>query len=227
MRRVVATAAARRPRLMCGNGWEEAVMAEGRVGSTRGHRSADHALQGRPRASTAPVCDRLVDYYIEEVRLRRPRPVRHHRRIAHAVAPGARRGHPRRWSSRRRGRVPVIARHGLELHQEAIDADPSGRGRRASTPLCRCAPTTTSPLRRVSSTISRPLPRPSDLPMILYNIPGRTGRNIEPRPIVRLWEEVPQVVGLKDCLRRSAPGHGDLPRRPTGRPSRSTRARTS
>ena len=38
-----------------------------------------------------------------------------------------------------------------------------------------------------------------DLPMILYNIPGRTGRNIEPSTIIRLWEEVPQVVGLKDA----------------------------
>ena len=39
----------------------------------------------------------------------------------------------------------------------------------------------------------------SRLPMILYNIPGRTGRNIEPDTIIRLWEEVPEVVGLKDA----------------------------
>ncbi len=35
--------------------------------------------------------------------------------------------------------------------------------------------------------------------MVIYNIPGRTGRNIEPATIVRLWEELPNVVGLKDC----------------------------
>jgi len=39
----------------------------------------------------------------------------------------------------------------------------------------------------------------SRLPMILYNIPGRTSRNIEPSTIVRLWREVPQVVGVKDA----------------------------
>jgi 4-hydroxy-tetrahydrodipicolinate synthase len=39
----------------------------------------------------------------------------------------------------------------------------------------------------------------SGLPLIVYNIPGRTSRNIEPRTIARLWSETPNVVGLKDC----------------------------
>ena len=48
-----------------------------------------------------------------------------------------------------------------------------------------------------------------DLPLIIYNIPGRTSRNIEPKTIVRLWAEVPSVVGLKELLVRHAPDHGD------------------
>ncbi|OFW57183.1 MAG: 4-hydroxy-tetrahydrodipicolinate synthase [Actinobacteria bacterium RBG_16_64_13] len=39
----------------------------------------------------------------------------------------------------------------------------------------------------------------SRLPLIIYNIPGRTSRNVEPQTIARLWSEVPNVVGLKDC----------------------------
>jgi 4-hydroxy-tetrahydrodipicolinate synthase len=35
--------------------------------------------------------------------------------------------------------------------------------------------------------------------VLIYNIPGRTARNIEPQTIVRLWQEMPNVVGLKDC----------------------------
>jgi 4-hydroxy-tetrahydrodipicolinate synthase len=39
----------------------------------------------------------------------------------------------------------------------------------------------------------------SRLPLIVYNIPGRTSRNIEPQTIARLWREIPQVIGLKDA----------------------------
>ena len=35
--------------------------------------------------------------------------------------------------------------------------------------------------------------------MIIYNIPGRTSRNIDPQTIARLWREIPQVVGVKDA----------------------------
>jgi 4-hydroxy-tetrahydrodipicolinate synthase len=38
-----------------------------------------------------------------------------------------------------------------------------------------------------------------DLPQIIYNIPGRTGSNILPETIIRLTEEVPLVVGVKEA----------------------------
>ena len=37
------------------------------------------------------------------------------------------------------------------------------------------------------------------IPVILYNIPGRTGVNIQPETIVSLCEEVPNIVGVKDA----------------------------
>jgi 4-hydroxy-tetrahydrodipicolinate synthase len=38
-----------------------------------------------------------------------------------------------------------------------------------------------------------------DLPQVLYNIPGRTGSNILPETIIRIAEQVPLVVGIKEA----------------------------
>ena len=39
----------------------------------------------------------------------------------------------------------------------------------------------------------------TELPVILYDIPGRTGRKISTETILRLAREVPNIVGLKDA----------------------------
>ena len=39
----------------------------------------------------------------------------------------------------------------------------------------------------------------TDLPIILYDIPGRTGRKVETDTIVRLARDVPSIVALKDA----------------------------
>lgn len=37
------------------------------------------------------------------------------------------------------------------------------------------------------------------IPIIIYNVPGRTGGNIEPSTILRLAEHVPTIVGVKEA----------------------------
>jgi 4-hydroxy-tetrahydrodipicolinate synthase len=37
-----------------------------------------------------------------------------------------------------------------------------------------------------------------ELPVILYNIPGRTGTNLEPSTVLRLIEDAPNIVGVKE-----------------------------
>ena len=37
-----------------------------------------------------------------------------------------------------------------------------------------------------------------DLPVLLYNIPGRTGANLEPATVLRLASDVPNIVGIKE-----------------------------
>jgi 4-hydroxy-tetrahydrodipicolinate synthase len=39
----------------------------------------------------------------------------------------------------------------------------------------------------------------TDLPVIIYDIPGRTGRKLESDTMLRLAHEVPNIVGLKDA----------------------------
>ena len=39
----------------------------------------------------------------------------------------------------------------------------------------------------------------TDLPVVIYDIPGRTGRKIETPLLVRLATEVPTIVGIKDA----------------------------
>lgn len=38
-----------------------------------------------------------------------------------------------------------------------------------------------------------------DLPIVLYNVPGRTGVSIQPETIKRIVDECPNVVGIKDA----------------------------
>ena len=39
----------------------------------------------------------------------------------------------------------------------------------------------------------------TDLPIVLYDIPGRTGRKVDTSLLIRLANEVPTIVGLKDA----------------------------
>jgi 4-hydroxy-tetrahydrodipicolinate synthase len=39
----------------------------------------------------------------------------------------------------------------------------------------------------------------SDLPLLIYDIPGRTGRKVDTEVLVRLATEVPSIVGVKDA----------------------------
>ncbi len=95
-------------------------------------------------------------------------------------------------------RVPVIAGAGSNSTREAIELTKAAMEAGADATLQVCPyynKPTQDGIFRHFQTISEA----ADLPVIIYNIPGRTGRNIEPSTIIRLWAEVPQVVGLKDA----------------------------
>ncbi|OFV83748.1 MAG: 4-hydroxy-tetrahydrodipicolinate synthase [Acidobacteria bacterium RBG_16_64_8] len=139
----------------------------------------------------------LIDYYVDDVRCDGIVPCgttgesatlshREHADVIRAVVQQTRR------------RVPVIASTGSNSTQEAIDLTRLAEELGADATL-QVGPYYNKPTQEGLFHHFAAIAESSKLPMIVYNIPGRTGRNIEPETIARLWREIPQVVGLKDA----------------------------
>lgn len=95
------------------------------------------------------------------------------------------------------GRVPVIAGTGSNSTEEAIEQTQFAKNIGADASL-QVAPYYNKPtqegLYRHFATIAEQV----DLPMILYNIPGRCVVNIEPRTIIKL-AQLENVIGVKEA----------------------------
>jgi 4-hydroxy-tetrahydrodipicolinate synthase len=97
-----------------------------------------------------------------------------------------------------RKRVPVIASSGSNSTKEAVNLTRLAAEAGADASL-QVGPYYNKPTQEGLFNHFAAIADAADLPMIIYNIPGRTSRNIEPQTIARLWREIPAVVGLKDC----------------------------
>ena len=97
-----------------------------------------------------------------------------------------------------RKRVPVIASAGSNATSEAVHLTRLAEQVGADATL-QVGPYYNKPSQEGLFNHYAAVAAASKLPLIIYNIPGRTSRNIEPQTIARLWREVPNVVGLKDC----------------------------
>lgn len=95
------------------------------------------------------------------------------------------------------GRVPVIAGSGSNSTAEALELTKRGKETGANACLM-ITPYYNKPtqegLFQHFSTIAEKV----DIPIILYNVPGRTGINMLPDTVARL-AAVPNIVGLKDA----------------------------
>ncbi|MCR4605034.1 MAG: 4-hydroxy-tetrahydrodipicolinate synthase [Eubacterium sp.] len=96
------------------------------------------------------------------------------------------------------GRIPVIAGTGSNSTATAIeltkDAEKCGAdGLLVVTPYYNKS--TQNGLKAHFSAIAKE----TKLPMLMYNIPGRTGVKIEAETAVSLWKEVDNIVGVKDA----------------------------
>ena len=96
------------------------------------------------------------------------------------------------------GRIPVIAGTGSNCTETAIylsqEAEKAGvDGLLLGTPYYNKA--TQNGLKEHFTMIANSV----KVPIILYNIPGRTGVNMLPETIVSLCGEVPNIVGVKDA----------------------------
>lgn len=93
------------------------------------------------------------------------------------------------------GRVPVIAGTGSNSTAEAIEL--CGEAKRlGANALLMVSPYYNRPSQAGILAHFRAVAESTDLPIVLYNIPFRTGRNVEPETIVEL-SRIPNYRGLK------------------------------
>jgi 4-hydroxy-tetrahydrodipicolinate synthase len=96
-----------------------------------------------------------------------------------------------------KGRVPVLAGAGGYNTQEVIHA--AKRMRRAGADgILSVTPYYNKPTPDGLVAHYRAIAEAIDLPIILYNVPGRTGCNIDPATLVRL-ASIPNIAGVKEA----------------------------
>lgn len=94
------------------------------------------------------------------------------------------------------GRVPVIAGTGSNSTREAIRLTKFAQSAGAAGALM-VAPYYNKPTQEGFFQHFKAVAEAVELPIVLYNIPGRTGKNMEPETIARLGE-VPNIVAVKE-----------------------------
>jgi 4-hydroxy-tetrahydrodipicolinate synthase len=139
---------------------------------------------------------RLVDYLIEEQKADSLVPcgttgesptlshAEHHRVIEIVINAAA-------------GRVPVIAGTGSNATREAIEMTKHAEQAGAAASLQVC-PYYNKPEQEGLMAHFEAVAKSTSLPLILYNIPGRTGRLIEVKTLVQL-AQIDNIVGVKDA----------------------------
>lgn len=96
-----------------------------------------------------------------------------------------------------RGRVPVIAGTGSNSTAEAVDMTLKAKALGADATL-QVAPYYNKPSQEGFFLHFQTIAKEAGLPVLIYNIPGRTAKNIEAPTILRL-AQVPGIVGVKEA----------------------------
>lgn len=96
-----------------------------------------------------------------------------------------------------RGRVPVVAGAGANDTKRAV-ALSRAMAAAGATHLLHVSPMYNKPPQRGLLAHFRAIAEATALPVIVYNVPGRTGSNLEARTTLAL-AEVPHIVGVKEA----------------------------
>lgn len=95
-------------------------------------------------------------------------------------------------------RVPVIAGAGSNDTQKAIKLSKIAKDAGADA-LLQVTPFYNKPTTKGLIAHFKAIAKTTDLPIILYNVPGRTGSNVSAEVTLKIAKEVPQVVGVKEA----------------------------
>ncbi len=96
-----------------------------------------------------------------------------------------------------KGRVPVIAGTGANNTLEAIELTESAKASGADAVLS-VVPYYNKPSQEGMYLHFKKIAEMVDIPLFLYNVPGRTGVNMLPETVARL-AEVPGIIGIKEA----------------------------
>lgn len=115
------------------------------------------------------------------------------------------------------GKIPVIAGASSNSTMKAVDLALAARNAGA-TAILSVAPYYNKPTQEGIYQHFSMIADSSEMPMVIYNVPGRTASNIHAETVLRLAEEIPFVIGIKEAsadfgqimeiLRHRKPGFG-------------------
>jgi len=96
------------------------------------------------------------------------------------------------------GRVPIVAGATSNSTHDAVAKAKEVAGRAGINAILTASPYYNKPTQEGQYRHFRAIAEAVDKPIILYNVPGRTGANIEPATLSRL-AEVPNIAGVKEA----------------------------
>ena len=97
-----------------------------------------------------------------------------------------------------KGRVPIIAGAGSNNTSEAIRLTRFAKSVGADAAL-HITPYYNKPTQEGLYQHFKAIAAEVSMPLVLYNVPGRTGCNMLPETVARLAREVPEVIGIKEA----------------------------
>src|SRR5208337_4393372 len=96
------------------------------------------------------------------------------------------------------GRVPIVAGATSNSTQDAVAKAKEVAARPGVNAILTASPYYNKPTQEGQYRHFRAIAEAVDKPIILYNVPGRSGANIEPATLARL-AEVPHIAGVKEA----------------------------
>lgn len=113
------------------------------------------------------------------------------------------------------GRVPVLAGAGTNQTEDAVALARAARDAGADA-ILSVGPYYNRPTQEGFYQHFSQIGAATDLPVILYNVPGRTGSSLSPATILRLARDVPTIAGVKEASGSLDPVGTLLQQRPDG-----------
>jgi 4-hydroxy-tetrahydrodipicolinate synthase len=96
------------------------------------------------------------------------------------------------------GRIPIVAGATSNSTHEAVEKAKEVAARPGVNAILTASPYYNKPTQEGQYRHFKAIAEAVDKPLILYNVPGRTGANIEPGTLVRL-ADVPNILGVKEA----------------------------